>query len=60
MKYVIVILMVTNTIDYNVMYEYKFNTYRECLDFQMFSNANLTDSKYVFWCQGIKNERKNK
>lgn len=61
MKFVIVILMVTHTIDYNVMYDYVFYSYKECIDFQLYANANLpSDSNYVFWCQGVKNERKTK
>jgi len=51
MKYMIVFLIVTHKIDFQVMKDLSFNTYQECLSFQMFMNQRqLPDSNIVLWC----------
>lgn len=59
MKFVIFVLVVTHRIDYFIMDDLVFNSYRECFEFQRYMNQQPPDSKYVLWC-GRKNERKNK
>jgi hypothetical protein len=50
-KYILVVLVVTTKVDYFVVPEFAFNTYKECLNFAMTSNSiQKPKSPYVYMC----------
>jgi hypothetical protein len=51
MKFMIMVLVVTTKVDYFVVPEFSFNTYKECLNFAMASNSiQKPKSQYVYMC----------
>ena len=55
MKYIILVLLVTNKIDYFTLNNVEFHTFRECVEFQRYANSQQqASSNYVFLCHGVK------
>jgi hypothetical protein len=55
MKFVIALLLITDTVDYKILKDYSFKSMQECVEFQRYMNAGQPpQSRAVFWCVKVK------